>query len=732
MARSHSQPSRGPPTDLSGEASGGVELRLAIGRDGVGLELASPVTIGCLRVVHLRTTLPALRFPADVSGGVTRFRHKRAELQRLQAELEARAVERWATTRLRGVVSERAPEVWIRVARAHATICVSEEQAVARLDAMAPALAFDVHAIVHDDDIMLIVSSARGVHLPAPATALAVACVEAMLARHARRAGVEFTVPAPATALLRAILPDAGARAASTRGVRWTIDSGKDDGWTLLAERGVSSSEPTSAAQRAQEGARLLRRADDALVAGDLQRARGAYMEALERAPRHPEIVQRIADIDVRTPGREEAVLGLMSESAESTGPSPFAVTRSELLARIGRTDAAMAAFEEAVAAEPSPALGARLCELAAAQRVDLQHKEFWLDRALAASPRTPAARWSRVLNRLQLGRASDALGDVQHLDALSHGDRERYDVWMRAGMAWRSAGLAAQAATLYERALLNVPDEPEALAGLGATLVEMGATARGTQLLVRALDVADGRRQPTGAILIELSRALAEKLDDLPAAIARVAAVPREAPQAILARGLEGRWRAQLGDLAGASLAFATMREMASSLAGGVPHGAPFASPIDRLSNEVLMLLREGAELETTHRPHDLTDEGDLADPERSHPLGRMSFEPELDPSPEVLERASRVEELIRSFQANPDDQAVATELSGLLESLGRSHELLALLSARLEDALPDERAALVPRVRAALERLAAVAEEAGRAGEATLYRDAIRALVP
>jgi hypothetical protein len=55
-----------------------------------------------------------------------------------------------------------------------------------------------------------------------------------------------------------------------------------------------------------------------------------------------------------------------------------------------------------------------------------------------------------------------------------------------------------------------------------------------------------------------------------------------------------------------------------------------------------------------------------------------------------------------------------------------------LALLSARLEDAPPAERDVLVPRVRATLERLAAVAEEAGRAGEASLYRDAIRALVP
>jgi hypothetical protein len=60
----------------------------------------------------------------------------------------------------------------------------------------------------------------------------------------------------------------------------------------------------------------------------------------------------------------------------------------------------------------------------------------------------------------------------------------------------------------------------------------------------------------------------------------------------------------------------------------------------------------------------------------------------------------------------------------------LGRGHELLALLSAGLDDASVERRAALVPRARAALERLALQAEAAGRAAEAALYRDAAVAL--
>jgi hypothetical protein len=64
------------------------------------------------------------------------------------------------------------------------------------------------------------------------------------------------------------------------------------------------------------------------------------------------------------------------------------------------------------------------------------------------------------------------------------------------------------------------------------------------------------------------------------------------------------------------------------------------------------------------------------------------------------------------------------------LLEKLGRGHELVALLSARLEDASPEGRARLVPSARAALERLAAAAKADGRPADAALYEDALRTL--
>ena len=107
----------------------------------------------------------------------------------------------------------------------------------------------------------------------------------------------------------------------------------------------------------------------------------------------------------------------------------------------------------------------------------------------------------------------------------------------------------------------------------------------------------------------------------------------------------------------------------------------------------------------------------------------------PLLDPSPTAEvdpELAVRIEDLTRRLQGDPRDDAVADELASLLERAARGHELLALLSARLDDATPERRAALVPQARAALERLATEAQAAGRNDEAALYRGAIEALRP
>ena len=75
-------------------------------------------------------------------------------------------------------------------------------------------------------------------------------------------------------------------------------------------------------------------------------------------------------------------------------------------------------------------------------------------------------------------------------------------------------------------------------------------------------------------------------------------------------------------------------------------------------------------------------------------------------------------------ALQADPTQDATVDELVSLLTRLGRYHELLALLSARLEDAPADRREALLPKQRTILTELADRAEREGRADEAALFR--------
>jgi tetratricopeptide (TPR) repeat protein len=750
-----------------------VALALAIGRTGIGLELAGAAEIGCLRVVELATALPGVRFPLDVSGGVTRFRHRRGELQAMGIELAARDLERWLAPLLRGLVGTRTPEVWIEVGRARATVCVSatsdaaETARIAGREQDAPVVAFDVHAVASGDDLVFVVSNARGAALPQPPAAIAIGCVEAALGAHARRAGSAFTVTQPARRLLLALFPAVGARLPATEGVRWEALAADRGTWVARAARDADAAVPTEEALRAREVAALLVAADDALLRADLPAARDAYLEALERAPRHPEIAGRVVDIDARLPARAEAALATLAESSAAPGAPRGAtgLVTGELLAQIGDADAAIASFERAGHAEAAPALASRAFELAARSSRDPEDAARWLDRALALAPRSVSARWGRVEARLALGRLEDALADVEHLEALARGARGKYAVWVRAGRAWQASGVVAHAGPVFERALRYAPDEPGALTGLGLALVGEGRQARGVSLLERALAVAQSRgasAEVESGVRLALARALAEHLDDLPTAIAHASAVPADAPEAATARGLEGRWRARLGDLAGASLAFARLRDRAASL-------APPARTSDGDVRAVVVFLLEAAAMERDQRgdglaaqrhlavalrllPHDadarreyraigarLARERPDDDSIENHPGPDEDESPPRGPpapmSPIDLAfaaddaddavRAARAEELTQRLRADPTNDATADELASLLEALGRGHELVALLVGRLEDAPADRRGDLAARARAIFERMAA----RGDANEA-LYRDVLESL--
>ncbi len=728
-----------------------VELRLAIAKTGLGLELARPARLGCVVVTELSVRLPSARFPIDVSGGVARFRHKRGMLDRVALEVSARALEGWCAPRLRGLLSPNAPRVWIALRGAGAIVCVSEVGDVLDAEAKPRVVAFDVAMEARADEVRLAVTNARGVGLPRPATALAIGAMDAILGGLAARQGALFRMTGLGARMARALLPDAGARAPDADGLVVTALAAHDDTWILHALRDGVPAPTTADATRAIEAATITREADEARLAGQLERARALDLAALERAPRHPEICRRIAEIDAHVGGRAEAALLTLREASRDPD-GRASVLAGELSAESGDVRGAIAAFARAGEQEEAPLLAANAYARAAELTTDPLDALIWLDLAIARAPDAAPLRWGRVARRLSSGRLEDALGDVEHLEALAAGARDKYAVWRRAGDAWQAAGVAAESLPLYERALRYAPDDPSGLAGLGAALVAEGRAARGAALLARAVDLADAAQQPVHAMLLDLARALADALGDRPAAVARVRAIPNHAPEALVARGLEGRWRAALGDLAGASLAFARLRELAGSLDGAavaaahaVPllvEGATFEDTVqgDLLAAQrhlacALRLRPRDAVVEDAYRKIGLRIVGrppvevPAAAVEAGAEMAPRVVEPlaaELDPKDDE----TRVEELTRALQANPENDAVVDELAHRLSRLGRSLELFALLSGRLEDAPAERRARLVPKQREVLARLARDAREEGRASEAELFEEAMKAL--
>jgi tetratricopeptide (TPR) repeat protein len=770
-AENRSVPGHVPAIDREGAA---IPLRLAIGKDGLGIELAGPASMECLDVVELVVRLPHVKFPFDVSGGVAKFRHKRGELERIAIELDARRVARWAEPRLRGLLSPGPCTVIIepRAFGATMTLHARTTTSAAAPSSRLAALAFEVAIVPTHVDVALVVHTARGANLVEPATALAIRALATLVGDAARREGARFVMLDAGGRLARALLPEAGVRAPGAEDVR-VVGSGQADGVLYIAfARGGSATMSRSTGNTAKvpdeatlaaEAALLTRHGDDARMARELDRARQLDLAALERAPRHPEIARRIAEVDRVVGGRAEAACAILRELQ---APTHLGLLAGELSSEAGDTTGAIAALLRSGERETSNVIAALSYARAAELARDPHDALSWLDSAIARAPRIAEIRWERARRRLGAGRLAEARADFQELEALAHGSRDRHDVLRRAGDTYRTAGLGMDAAVLYERALLYRPDDPEALAGLGASLAAEGRASRGAAILAHAIETAETRGIETAWMHLELGRVLGEKLGDRSAAVARLRAVPDDAREAIAARGLEGRLRAQLGDASGASLAFARMRERAgretSALAwleeaarfeeqrgelqaaqrhlvtaiGIAPGDAALDASVRAIGERIAADAGVRAPTRTTEAlapeyEHDLEHEPTRVALLEDQPTqARYVFDDDgetvalNDPATEA-----RVETLTRTLQGDPSNDAVVDELVALLSKLGRSMDLLALLSARLEDAPPERRDALLPKHREVLATLEREARAAGRDAEADLFRMTLEA---
>jgi tetratricopeptide (TPR) repeat protein len=565
-----------------------VPLRLTVTRGVLGIELYEPIEVGPLDVIALSVTLPNLRFPLDLSGGVPRFRHRRGELEH--------AAIGCSFTRLASFFERRCGDVLGALVRP-VSIFARPQGIGVGLVAEERALAFDLIWVPDERHARFVVSNARGAGLPGAALGFALRALDGVFQGLGSRRGRVISIRDAGAQLGRLLLPAVGARAPAARSVRFGPLSSSGDEARVELDATFAPAELPAEGTRALELAALVEAGDDALASGAADDARAAYMLALEQAPRHPELTRLVADIDLQLPDRAEAALGMVIESMPATNAG---LTGAELLWRLADFDGARQALSVAVEREPFAPLAALMwCRLAEHEPAPIERRTA-LDRAVALAPGLELPRLRRFAARLERGDNEGALADAEHLEAMTRGARGKHETNLRAARAFFAAGFVREARRCFERALRYVPDDARATAGLARALLESGLRERATTLLARAVALSERGGQADADALLDLALVLAADLKDLPQAIARVRQVSASSARYVEARRWEARWRADLGDIAGASLAYGRMRE-AIELGSEVPPQA-------------VGFLLEAAEFERTAEQDVLSAERHLA----------------------------------------------------------------------------------------------------------------------
>ncbi|WP_437686589.1 tetratricopeptide repeat protein [Sorangium sp. So ce176] len=812
-------------------------LRLAVSKGALAIELGEPFALGPLRVTELVVRLAGIRFPVDLSGGVARFRHRRGQLARIAVEAQGSDLAGWAAPRLRGFFGEGTPQL---------LIAPIEDGALVALRSGETALAFEVAVAPGERALRLLPERARGIGLEAPPHALALRALSLIAGAHGRVVEGAVVLDAAVERIVRLLLPAAGARAPAVGGVQWTAVAAEAGRFRAEGALGEMPPALSDRALRALEAAELAGAADELALAGGLDQARYNYLSALERAPRHPEISSRLAWLDLVIGDRAEGALSTVVEAMPAVDAG---LLGGALLEAVGDRDGAFSALARAAHAEPYGPLAA-LAWLRAARLADTFDVRLdALNLGVTRAPGLESLRWARLEARLDVADVRGALADAEHLEASARGPDARHAVYRRAAEMILARGYAADARALFERALRYAPESPDAVAGLARSLRAAGEGRRALDLLARARALAARSGAPACALDLELGRGLAELAGDLPAAVARVRAIPPGEPEALQARLLEGRWCAELGDLGGASVALGRLRDAVElALQGRAADDAGSARGRGALLGEghaaVAAMLAEAAEIEERSRGDLLAaqrhlglalrlrprDPGVLASfrrvsgeiaphqaapPAAAAPIpspprprateqrievhvpaprrrtlppepvviasapaapplvprppaaptpvdrglldwppvapvdpGLIEEMPTLDngdtstelnaPGPPSVTLAEGQSPLLRGFalddelladrladrlRADPTDQGVAMALADVLARLGRDLDLLALLSARMDEGDEATRQEVAPRRRDVLARLAARARGEGRDAEAELY---------
>lgn len=744
IRRTRENISREPPAFVD---DGRPRLRLALARGHLAMELECPYRLGPLSIVELVAALPNIRFPVDLSGGVGRFRHRRGELLRLVVQLSAHHLTDHAQARMRGIL----PGEDLRV-----TIAAADDAWLIGAATDVAALAFDVVLIPVGDGLRLVVDQPRGHGLHAPPAQLALQSLAALSRPFGEPIGSGLLIDEVPLRIARALMPEAGARAPTASGVRLVLGGAKDQTLQCVAELGAEDGPFVPRASRALELSKLVDAADALASSSKFDEARAAYLHSLERAPRHVELTRRVVELDVAVGGRAEGALATLVDVQPAVDAGGLGAT---LLLSTGDRSGACEALSRAGHVEVYGGLAAHYLLQAAQLDSESSEQLSLLDRAIARAPWLARARWERLAVAIRIADMRLVQAEADHLEALANGSEERLECNRRIGELLLERGFAADAQRRFLRGLRFAPRDAMATLGLARAFREVGKLDRACLLFSRAVDQAEKRGERMPEAELELARILATYAHDRPAAVARVGRIQPTDPQVWEARVFEAELRHELGDFAGASRALARLRTHAETLATqqadpswlvwwkraaqlmenelsdvaaarqtwvliarSFPRDRIAVAEVRRLSSPLGST--SGISTEAAQAPaakvHVAQPPEDLESSRKAQPaLILESAEVEPEASAEA-----RVEQLTDALRARPNDDDVAFELASLLEQLGRDLDLVALVSARIEEKSPRQSEFASVR-RTALVRLAVAAEREGRPDEASLYRE-------
>lgn len=751
-------------------------LRLLAFRGGLGIELYEAVELGPLRVEELTWSLPGVTFPLDLGGGVRAFRHRRGLLQRLRisvglAELESWLTKRWETSsELGGLL--RSVGVW-PLSEGIGVGVFGERGVVAAELLWCPDA----------DTAGFVIHRPRGVLEPLqPALSAVLMLVSRALGDIQTHEGRLVRLPAVTKHVLRALLPGLGFRLPDVGVLRCGSIEFRGDRMQVVFDRGLPPWAMPPLVARAREFAALALEGDRALMAGDGTGARRAYVAALEQAPRHPELSQTIASIDVHFEERAESALGLLVESLPAV---EFGLVGAELLAKTGDTEGARLAISKLVSHERFPPLGAAYWVKLSEWLPNGVEKAEAIELALACSAGSVSARWARFRARVALADVNGAVADAEHLEAGARGSEAKHAALLQCAQELSNVGLVDAAAKLFERALRYAPGDARASLGVALGLMETGKHDRATVVLQRTLDADNVDEAVASEANLALARLLAEHAGDLPAAIARARRATGLTKAAVEARGYEALWRAKIGDLAGASLAFSRLSEVIASSPEVNAHraghwllragrftleelGDPAAAerylslalrrmPKDPVIAEAYRVaaskvvrrprLTEPQDAAEAHSPLQYSGSGSAGfeNSDRLTPTGETSASPHSvahsvdraqddpvaqpsrspdTPAPDDIELEQRVDalkgQLLSTTQA---PAAVIDELVSALGQLGRLEEAYALIRAQYDDSSGEAQERLRTALARILTQLIEWSKQRGQLDDAELY---------